>query len=172
MNENVVYFAHGKESGPWGTKITALAQIAKAKGCHVESPDYAQTMDPDERVKKLISLKPSAKKHLILVGSSMGGYVSTVASERLKVSGLFLLAPAFYKIGYKAQDLKARAGLTVIVHGWNDEIIPVENSIRFAKEHKAELYILDSDHRLMSALPTIEKLFEIFLQRIFEKRGH
>ena len=28
-NERIVYFAHGHESGPWGTKIKRLAQVAE-----------------------------------------------------------------------------------------------------------------------------------------------
>ena len=33
----VVYFSHGKESGPWGDKIKRLAQVAEAKGFVVYS---------------------------------------------------------------------------------------------------------------------------------------
>ncbi|OGX07057.1 MAG: hypothetical protein A2Z88_03120 [Omnitrophica WOR_2 bacterium GWA2_47_8] len=166
MSKDIVFFAHGKESGPWGTKIKKLAKIAKKYGCQVESPDYSWTMDPDERVRMLLKLKPKAGRNLILVGSSMGGYVSAVASKYLKVKGLFLMAPAFFRIGYKIKNPKPKAKLTLIVHGINDELIPVEHSFRYAKEHKTELYVVDSDHRLASALPIIEKLFEIFLKRI------
>ena len=35
-----IYFAHGKESGPWGSKIKRLAGIAEDLGCAVESIDY------------------------------------------------------------------------------------------------------------------------------------
>jgi len=38
MSEHVVYFAHGKESGPWGIKITALAQVARELGLAVGVP--------------------------------------------------------------------------------------------------------------------------------------
>ena len=48
-----VYFSHGKESGPWGTKIKRLAVIAEERGCAVESVDYTDTMDPDLRVERL-----------------------------------------------------------------------------------------------------------------------
>jgi len=163
---NVVYFAHGKESGPWGTKIVRLSEVAKRCGCQVESPDYSSTMDPDERVRQLLDLKPEAQKNLILVGSSMGGYVSTVASGVLRPSGLFLLAPAFYRNGYAQANPRPHAPVTWIIHGWNDEVIPVENSVRFAKEYQVNLHIVDSDHRLMSALPDIEKLFEVFLGKV------
>ena len=169
MHSNVVYFAHGKESGPWGTKIVQLAKIAKQKGCHVESPDYSSIMDPDKRVKQLLSLKPQAKKNLILVGSSMGGYVSTVASAVLRPSGLFLLAPAFYRKGYAKQTPQPQAQATWIVHGWKDEVIPVEHSIKFAKKYQSHLHILKSDHRLLDVLPEIENLFEVFLNSILNK---
>ena len=164
--QNIIYCAHGKESGPWGTKIQALAKLAKKLQCRVESPDYSSTMDPEERVKMLLDLNSQAKKDLILVGSSMGGYVSTVASKHLKVRGLFLLAPAFYIKSYAVQSPQPCAELTVIVHGWNDDVVPVGNSIRFVQQHKSELYLLDSDHRLTDVLPTIEELFTVFLRRL------
>lgn len=168
MNDHVVYFAHGKESGPWGTKITALAEVAKAKGFHVESPDYSSMMDPEARVQKLLDLKPAAKKHLVLFGSSMGSYVSAVASQNIKPDGLFLLAPAFYRAGYEKQNPLPVAKITMVVHGWDDELIPVDDIVKYAKEHKARLLLVDSDHRLMSALPLIEKCFAEFLDEILK----
>ena len=123
-------------------------------------------MDPDQRVKMLLALKPRAKRHLILVGSSMGGYVSTVASSVLKPSGLFLLAPAFYIPGYKEQDPEPNTRNTAIAHGLNDTVVPLDNSIRFAKKHHVSLHILESDHRLMDVLPVVGKLFIIFLEGV------
>ncbi len=161
-----IYFAHGKESGPWGSKIQALASVAEDKGCRVESPDYSGIADPDVRVEKLLSLAAMENGPLVLVGSSMGGYVSTVASRQLRPTGLFLMAPAFYLSGYGEQEPRPEAKLTSIVHGWNDEVVPVENAIRFARRHRCELHLFDSDHRLMSHLQFIEGLFDNFLQRL------
>ena len=48
-----VYFSHGKESGPWGSKIQKLASIASEHGCTVDSIDYTDLMDPDQRVERL-----------------------------------------------------------------------------------------------------------------------
>ncbi|HCL11884.1 MAG TPA: alpha/beta hydrolase, partial [Alteromonas sp.] len=31
-----VIFSHGKESGPWGTKIRVLANIAEEMGCQIQ----------------------------------------------------------------------------------------------------------------------------------------
>ena len=37
----LVVFSHGKETGPWGTKIRRLADVAQAAGWQVLSIDYA-----------------------------------------------------------------------------------------------------------------------------------
>ena len=50
-----VYFSHGKESGPWGSKITKLANIAKMHGCKVDSIDYSNIPNQKIRRKKRIS---------------------------------------------------------------------------------------------------------------------
>ena len=162
-----IYFAHGKESGPWGSKILALASVAQERGFEIESPDYSDIVDPEARVAKLLSLAGNATPPLILVGSSMGGYVSTVASATLRPAGLFLLAPAFYLPGYAEQDPIPGTDRVTVVHGWNDEVVPVDNAIRFARRHRAELHLLDSDHRLTSHLDALQKLFGFFLGPFF-----
>ena len=61
---------------------------------------------------------------------------AAAAAARLRPRGLFLLAPAFYMPGYEdytPQDVRCP---TAIVHGWHDDIVPVENSIRWAREHQ------------------------------------
>ena len=68
-----VVFSHGKESGPWGTKIVALAELATAAGHGVASIDYQGIDAPEARVQRLLE---HCKEHCdqpILVGSSMGG---------------------------------------------------------------------------------------------------
>jgi len=163
---NVVYFAHGKESGPWGTKIKRLARIAQCRGFHIESPDYQGMEDPDQRVKKLLDLKPSAVDNLVLVGSSMGGYVAAMASETLKPKGLFLMAPAVSMAGFGKRTPVPQAAVQVAVHGWHDDVVPVENVLKFCREHRIQLHLLDCGHTLVSALPHVEALFEYFLDRI------
>ena len=163
---NAVYFAHGKESGPWGIKIKQLATIARQKNFHVESPDYSREKDPDKRVKILLGLNTGEFEKIVLVGSSMGAYVSLIASEKLTPAGLFLLAPAVYLDGYENQNPFPFAANAVVIHGWNDDVVPVNKSISFAKEHKIQLHILDSDHSLISALPIIKKIFTSFLDQL------
>lgn len=54
--QTLVIFAHGKESGPWGSKIKHLAAIADSLGAMVMSPDYSDLADPDARVERLRDL--------------------------------------------------------------------------------------------------------------------
>jgi len=161
-----VYFNHGKESGPWGDKIQRLAEVARGRGLAVESLDYTGMMDPSARVQKLLDSDARTTRPLVLVGSSMGSYVAAVASASLGPVGLFLLAPAFYIPDFPIQEPIPHADAVTLVHGWNDELIPFDHSVRYAAKFKATLHLVDSDHRLSSQLPLIASLFDIFLDGI------
>jgi pimeloyl-ACP methyl ester carboxylesterase len=158
-----VVFSHGKESGPWGSKITAMAAAVHDLKIGVESIDYRGIDDPAARVTKLLDTAVSLMAPLVLVGSSMGGHVSAAAATRAKARGLFLLAPAFYMPGFEAYTPEDVSCPTVIVHGWRDDIVPVDNSIRWAREHGAGLYVLDSNHRLEDKIEEICRLLRSFL---------
>jgi pimeloyl-ACP methyl ester carboxylesterase len=158
-----VVFSHGKESGPWGSKITAMAAVVRDLGVAVESVDYRGLDDPADRVRKLAALAKDFKEPAVLVGSSMGGHVSAAAASALEPRGLFLLAPAFYMAGYEQYTPQDVACPTAIVHGWHDAIVPVENSIRWAREHQAALHLLNSDHRLEDQIEAICVLLRAFL---------
>lgn len=161
-----VYFSHGKESGPWGFKIKRLAIIAERHGCAVESIDYSDTMDPDLRVERLQGALESETGSFVLVGSSMGGYVSLVASETVDAKALFLMAPALYMPSQGQQEYASRSPHVEIVHGWSDDVIPVENSIRFAKETDSSLHVISGDHALNGVIDEIERLFDTFLVKV------
>ncbi|MEA1923867.1 MAG: alpha/beta hydrolase [Pseudomonadota bacterium] len=161
-----VCFSHGKESGPWGSKIKCLAKVAEKCGFAVESIDYRGIADPDERVAKLLAWQPAVAGHLVLVGSSMGSYVAAVAVAARKISpdGLFLLAPAIAIPGFgRVQDPLPKARQCAIIHGWQDEIIAPQLIIDYARRHALTLHLLPGDHRLIEVLPAIEVLFENFL---------
>jgi alpha/beta superfamily hydrolase len=162
--EKLVCFAHGKESGPWGTKITRLAEVARARGFEVQSPDYSHSHDPKERVAHLLELAPRART-LVLVGSSMGGYVSAMACAALKPQALFLMAPALYFPGWD-EDPQGCPANTVVVHGWHDDIVPVDVGIRFARARGAALHLLDSGHTLSDQLEALALLFDDLLKRV------
>lgn len=165
MKAPLVHFVHGKDSGPWGPKITHLAGIARDSGCAVESLDYSG-MDALARAKKLVQACSASSLPLILVGSSMGGWVATAASHEVPVTGLFLLAPAFYFPGYADIDPGCPGERIDIVHGWKDDVILFEHSIRFAKKHGATLHLVEDDHRLFESLERIGECFSGFLERL------
>ena len=76
-----VIFSHGQESGPWGTKICAMADVVRGLGYQADSIDYQGIVDPTERVDKLIRECRDIDDTLILIGSSMGGHVATAAAS-------------------------------------------------------------------------------------------
>ncbi|MGB5337137.1 MAG: YqiA/YcfP family alpha/beta fold hydrolase [Woeseiaceae bacterium] len=158
-----VIFSHGQESGPWGTKIRSMAECAKRLGCKVDSIDYQGISDPTDRVNKILRECAHIEDTLILVGSSMGGHVATAAATQLGAAGLFVLAPAYYMPGYESLTPPAPAIPICIVHGWHDDIVPVDNSIRFARSCSATLHLVDGDHRLTKNIDEINEYLGIFI---------
>jgi len=140
-----------------------MAATARELNLAVESVDYQGIEDPTKRVDKLLEAGSTMQGSMVLVGSSMGGHVSAAAARRLQARGLFLLAPAFYMRGFEAYTPQDVDCPTAIVHGWRDDIVPVENSIRWAREHRAVLHILESDHRLQDQIESICRLLRDFL---------
>lgn len=158
-----VCFSHGKESGPWGSKINALARIARARAFEVESLDYTGIDDPGVRIELLTEYVQALDTAPLLVGSSMGGHVAATVAHRLSVRGLFVLAPAFFMPGYEHLTPPAPGCPITIVHGWHDAVVPWKNSLRYAEQNGARLLLVDGDHRLVKNLPEIETYFDLFL---------
>ena len=161
-----ILFSHGMESGPWGTKIRLLAEIARMHEIEVDSLDYTDTMDPDVRVERLLATLADEDDDCLLAGSSMGGYVAAVASASAPCRGVFLMAPALHIPGYACQDYPTLAPHVAIVHGWNDEICPVENSIRYARKGGHTLHLVNGNHPLSDVLDELQSQFTVFLDRI------
>jgi alpha-beta hydrolase superfamily lysophospholipase len=158
-----VCFCHGRESGPWGTKIRRLAQVAERRGCRVVSCDDRDTQDPQERVRRLVAAGPGLGAPLVLVGSSMGGYVAAMAAASLQPAGLFLLAPAIGLPGYEGVLPQVDVAHLAIVHGWDDTIVPLAGVLEFARTRQAALHVLADGHLLHHRLDQIERLFADFL---------
>ena len=158
-----VIFSHGQESGPWGTKIRSMAECVRGIGCEADSIDYQGIADPGRRVDKLLRECAHIDDRLILVGSSMGGLVATAAAAELGAAGLFVLAPAYFVDGFEALTPPPPPIPICIVHGWHDEIVPAENSIRFAGSCSATLHLVDGDHRLTANIDEINEYLTYFI---------
>ena len=164
MSRPVVVFSHGKDSGPWGHKIKALAASVTALGFAAESVDYQGMDSLAQRVDALQSFCAGRLTAPLLVGSSLGGLVSVVAAEAVQACGLLLMAPALYLPVLPAMPARLPTCPTVIVHGWRDEVVPCDNSIRYARQQQAALHLVDDDHRLYVSLPFITTVLQQLLQ--------
>lgn len=161
-----VIFSHGQESGPWGTKIRAMAELVRGMGCEADSIDYQRIADPTERVQKCIDECAGIDDQLVLVGSSMGGHVATAAAAATGAAGVFVLAPAYYMEGREDLTPVPPSIPISIVHGWHDDVVPVENSIRYARECDGTLHIVNGDHRLTSNIGEINDYLRLFIEAL------
>ena len=98
----------------------------------------------------------------------MGGHVATAAAAEVGAAGLFVLAPAFYMPGHEELTPEPPGVPMEIVHGWGDDVVPVEASIRYAHESRATLHIVDGDHRLTDQIGMINDLLERFVAALME----
>lgn len=163
----LIIFSHGKESGPNGAKIQLLANIAQQMGFTTHSIDYTTCKNVSERVEILedFMIKNASQKQL-LVGSSMGGYVATVAAQKFALEGLFLMCPALYLPNYSVQSYQPITSNIEIVHGWQDEIVPYQNSIQFGQKTNAQLHLIEDNHRLSQKRTFLGETFQHFLKRL------
>ncbi|MCK9539929.1 alpha/beta family hydrolase [Dokdonella sp.] len=167
---NTVILSHGLESGPRATKVSAMAEVADSLGWASVRPDYRQIDGGRDlaaiqaRIAMALAHAP-ARGRVVFAGSSMGAYVSGLASLERTCAGLFLLALPVAIPGY-ARPFQAAPVPTVLVHGWRDEICPVEATIDFARERRATLHVVDDDHRLGAHVAYCATEFGRFLQAL------
>ncbi len=163
MTTRYVVFSHGQEGGPWGRKITVLADTARAEGYQPESVDYRGIESPQGRLAHLMEFCKDLEGELVLVGSSLGAYVSVAAASLLHARGVFLMAPAIYAPALPALRKGVLDCPTMVVHGWQDDVVSWEDSARFARDYGASLHLLHDGHRLHRQIEMIRYLFEYFL---------
>lgn len=162
-----VLLSHGLESGPNATKVTALARVAEAHGWRSTRPDYldldatGEVARIDQRVSRLVAaIEPGER--LVLAGSSMGAFISTLAAQDHPCAGLFLIAPPL-RIPDYTRVLVPPTVPTAIVHGWHDELIPAADVIEFARAASLPLTLVDDSHRLAGHVERIADWFGLFL---------
>jgi predicted alpha/beta-hydrolase family hydrolase len=164
-----IILSHGSDSGPDATKVSALAATAEALGWTTHRPDYreddlkghAGSVDP--RLARLAGAINASPVPPVLVGSSMGAFVSGLASLDAPVAGLFLLALPAEIPGYP-RAFAAKPGVpSFLVHGYADDVCPVEGAIAFARGQGAPLLLVQDDHRLSDTLGDIDAEFRRFL---------
>jgi len=164
MNKPKIYFSHGKDSKPDGFKISYLQSIAKKLNFEFESIDYTSTKNPEKRVEILLN-SINENEDVIFYGSSMGAYVSLVASKVIKPKSLFLCAPALYLPKYEVHEFINLEIPITIIHGRNDTVVSYKNSIKFAEKQNCEFHIVNDNHSLENSQSIISFLFKEFLKK-------
>lgn len=160
--------SHGLESGPQATKVAAMAEVAEARGWTSERPDYRdidatrQVTEVQRRLERLLALCAQAPRPLVLAGSSMGAFISALASREVPLAGLFLLAPPVHLEGFPRR-LAAAHVPTAIIHGWDDELIPAGDVVRWARPRRDRLLLVDDSHRLAAHVAVCAEEFGRFL---------
>ena len=189
-------YLHGFASGPGSTKAIYIREQFAKIGIKLQVPDLNQGdfahLTVSRQIAQVVDLFPKDGTPVTLIGSSLGGWVSTiVAQDYPQVEKLFLLAPAFEflnhwlpKIGdrqlnswentyylpiyhHALKNLSPlhynflvdarryplsqidRAIPTLIIHGLNDDVIPISASRDFCRHRNwVELLEWESDHQL------------------------
>ena len=149
----MIIFAHGLEGSPNGSKIRSLRDA----GFEVVAPDF-QGMVLAERVDLLEEIcLEYASQQPVLAGSSYGGLTAAIVAMRMPDAfrGLLLCAPALHLVEPPVDDetvLIAPNGLkTIIIHGLEDDIVPISCSIEYASRSSNEIvafHQVDDGHRL------------------------
>ncbi|MBS3959424.1 MAG: hypothetical protein KGZ52_08500 [Xanthomonadaceae bacterium] len=188
MARGHVILSHGLQSGPDAAKVTALAEAAQALGWTHERPDYRDLDahgplgDVAARIARLRGRVLAAEGPLVLAGSSMGAFISGEVAQQLAeadaapaagvaaapaLRGLFLMAPPVRLKDAWPRPLVVPGGVPVlVVHGWEDELIPAPAVVDWCAAHKAELRLVDDTHRLAAHVEYSARAFAELLRRI------
>lgn len=170
-----VILSHGSDSGPEATKVSALARVAESLGWTTSKPDYreedalgyAGAVPP--RIARLVEAMRGAPRPLVLAGSSMGAFVSGLASLRAPCDGLFLVAlPTMIPECAQPFDMAADVP-AMLVHGYEDTLCPVLAAQAFARMRGMPALLLPDDHRLAMHVPEIERQFRGFLESVSKR---
>jgi len=170
MNGHVI-LSHGLNSGPAATKVSAMARVADRLGWSNERPDYTDldalndVREVQRRLDRLVACCANAPRPLVLAGSSMGAFISALATLEVNCVGLFLMAPPVHLEGFP-RSLKAGGQPVHIVHGWRDDICPVGDVIRWAQRRRSQLTVVDDGHRLENHVDFCAEAFGRLLESL------
>lgn len=160
-----IILSHGSDSSPEATKVSALAALGQARGWQTQRPDYGHddarghTASVAPRIARLRATIEALDAPPLLVGSSMGAFISGLVSLDVPVAGLLLLATPSEIPGH-IRKFDLRDGVpTLLIHGWRDDVCPPEGIHAFAARRRLPLLLVDDDHRLGSSMDMLVAQF-------------
>ena len=167
MDNAKIIYLHGSDSSSQSGKARQFSD----KFAGMITPDFTGSFE--ERMKQLYNVL-GKEKGWTIIGSSYGGLMATVFGNENpnQVRKLVLLAPAILKdengiyfdpvIGEPLQgnrkNLQSISIPTVIVHGEQDDVVPLKPVRKTAEElfSDVKFIIVDDGHRLHKAFDEID----------------
>jgi predicted esterase YcpF (UPF0227 family) len=169
-----IYYIHGYLSSPDGTKAQLLQRFLDAYPITYRSVPAEQLVIKD--CLKEIARTIQSDNEPCLIGSSLGGLLAAETALHHDIHTCILLNPAIippYVDVSKIQDMPQRIlqemkdeslftkkidSRLIILLGTEDEVVPNEWGISFAKSQEAEIHFYHDDHRFsryMDQIPSI-----------------
>lgn len=166
-----IILAHGRALNRDSKDMAYLARAARARGLTVERVNDPDSQDYQLREARLRTRVAAEPEPVLLGGFSMGAHNAARVAAALpeRVRALFLIAPPFYHPRYSATPLPRPPQPLTLVHGWQDEVIPWEESLRYVREQadpaRVQLLLVPAPHFFGSreALALLLGHFESFL---------
>ncbi len=153
MSISPLLYIHGSDS----SGQTYKAQVIRRVFPDLIAPDFTGPLA--ERMAQLRALLAAAEGW-ILIGSSLGGLMAALyaAENPARLRKLVLLAPALTLPEFAAVPPASIRVPTVIVHGRQDEVVPLLATRRIAENIFTALTFLevDDDHRLHRTAETLD----------------
>jgi len=152
-NNNPLIFIHGLESGGQGFKGTMLRGLFP----DILTPDFTGSLE-----RRMAQLEPilADKSGWVMIGSSFGGLMAArfACQQPEQVRKLILLAPALIHPDFAADPPGPVSIPTVIYHGQQDTVVPVEPVRALAEQTFVSLtfYLVDDDHRLHQTVQALD----------------
>ncbi len=145
IDTNRIIYLHGLESN----SQTHKAALVRAVYPDLVMPDFIGSLD--ERMRQLYPILGSAS-NWTLIGSSYGGLMAALFSTRFpaQVRKQLLLAPALMLPEFAENLPKPIDVPTIIIHGRQDTIVPVDAARPLAEKvfRQLDYRLVDDDHRL------------------------
>ena len=154
MDKSKIIYLHGLESTSQSGKARQFAE--KFPG--MVTPDFTGTFE--ERMAQLLPILGD-KTEWTIIGSSFGGLMGAVftCEHPNQVRKLVLLAPALMREPFgKYLNLQTVSVPTVIVHGIQDDVVPLEPVREVAQKLFSNLtyHVVDDGHRLHEAFNQLD----------------
>jgi len=153
FNPKKLILIHGSEGSSQGDKAVLLRSIFP----EMLTPDFIGSIE--ERMALLYKLLGNVAGWTI-IGSSLGGLMAALftCSHPDQVRKLVLLAPALMLPEFADQSYEPIDVPTIVVHGLQDDIVPINDTRPLAERvFKTLSYrIVDDDHRLFNTTRALD----------------